>query len=135
MNWRSTVRRAIKRPSAGAHMAIGARRPHAGEFTVHPNVAVTIAITVVVPMAIDPKTNTARHGMLPRPVVVGVALPIAGAAPVPVMMFAGQATRTCRRENWRPIRPPTHPHSHDHGSVKSGDTSTLQADGTWRSAL
>ena len=65
----------MNRPSAGAHIAIGARKAHAGELTVHPNVTVTIAIAVVVPIAIAPKTSTGRHGIVTRRVMAGLASP------------------------------------------------------------
>src|SRR5439155_20823010 len=49
VNSRSTVRRATRRPSAGAHIATGASTMNAGECTVHPIAADTMAIALVAP--------------------------------------------------------------------------------------
>ena len=64
---RSTVRRAAKRPSAGAHIAIGANRPHAGELTLHPIEAQRTAIAVVVPTEIPRNTSKGRQGISGAP--------------------------------------------------------------------
>ncbi|HMF95914.1 MAG TPA: hypothetical protein VKE96_16545 [Vicinamibacterales bacterium] len=52
VTYRSTVRQTTNRATAGAHMAIGGSRLHAGEPMVHPVMALTAAIADVVPAAI-----------------------------------------------------------------------------------
>ena len=61
---RSTVLRATKRPSAGAHIAIGANTAQAGERTVHPIEAEVTAIAVVAPTEIPRKTSRGRQGII-----------------------------------------------------------------------
>src|SRR5712692_7269154 len=53
-----------KRPSAGAHIAIGANTPHAVEWTLHPVEADRTAIAVVVPTEIPRKTSKGRQGII-----------------------------------------------------------------------
>jgi hypothetical protein len=67
VNSRSTVRRAITRPSAGAHIATGANTPHAGECTVHPIEADTTAIALVAPTDIPTKVSKGRQGVIGMP--------------------------------------------------------------------
>ena len=61
---RSTVLRATKRPSAGAHIARGANTAQAGERTVHPIEAEVTAIAVVAPTEIPRKTSRGRQGII-----------------------------------------------------------------------
>src|SRR5262245_27093870 len=52
-----SLRRATKLARAGAHMAIGTIRDHAGDVTVQPIDAVRTAMALVVPMAIAKKAS------------------------------------------------------------------------------
>src|SRR5262245_240595 len=58
---RSTVRRAMNRANAGAHIAMGTRPAHARELTVHPLADISAAIAVVIPTETAANTIAARH--------------------------------------------------------------------------